>query len=152
MLYRPSNGPELRNHDGRESDSRTGEPRRMSCSRCGDRRRVSSRSEIFIPRQTQEKLNKRLSEIISQVEPLNAKFWECLAHFCTKAGIHITLGVAPVDTWCRTLCAMVHVQDGRRMEQAALSGLVQRSLGSIYMRGTDTRGIGRLERSCTRWR
>jgi hypothetical protein len=52
------------------------------------------------PGQTQEPFNRRISEISSWVEPLNAKFAEFLAQFRKEEMVAITLGLTPVESEC----------------------------------------------------
>jgi hypothetical protein len=53
-------------------------------------------------------------EISSRVEPLNAKFAEFLADYNKEETVAITPGLAPIETACFRLWAMVlYQEDGR---------------------------------------
>jgi hypothetical protein len=87
------------------------------------------------PREVHEQVNRRIAEISSRVERLNAKIADFLADFSKEKLVAITLGLAPVEMECHRLWSLVLHQEGRRMthagregaegtrEQAALAGL-----------------------------
>jgi hypothetical protein len=56
-----------------------------------------------------------LFEISSGVEPLNAKLADFLAHYSKEEMVTITVRLAPADSGCFRLWAMVLYQGGRRM-------------------------------------
>jgi hypothetical protein len=66
------------------------------------------------PRQTQEQVNWRIYQIISRVEPANAKFAEFLGKFSKKETVVFALGMAPADTGYFKAWTVVLVQEGRR--------------------------------------
>jgi hypothetical protein len=70
------------------------------------------------PRQTQEQLDRRIADISSRVEPLNAEFADFLAQYSKEEMLVITLGLAPVESACFRLWALVFHQGGRRMTLA----------------------------------
>jgi hypothetical protein len=59
------------------------------------------------PREVQEQVNRRIAEISSQVDPLNARAAEFLAEYDKEEVLAITLGLAPVETECCGLWAIV---------------------------------------------
>jgi hypothetical protein len=97
---------------------------------------MRSQAQWTRPRDVQEQVNRRIAEIGSRVEPLNVKIADFLAHYSKEEIVAITLGLAPVETECHRMWAIVIHQEGRRMvlagreaaektkEQAALAGLV----------------------------
>jgi hypothetical protein len=67
------------------------------------------------PRKTHEQLNRRIAEIRSKIEPLNAKLANFLARYSNEEMVAITLGFAPVQSGCFKLWSMVLYHGGRRM-------------------------------------
>jgi hypothetical protein len=97
---------------------------------------VRTQEQWHRPREVQEQVNRRIAEISSRIDPLTARAAEFLAEHNKEEGLAITLGLAPVETECYRLWAIVLHQAGRKMthagretaegtrEQAALAGLL----------------------------
>jgi hypothetical protein len=110
MVHRPSHVAERRNEDGARHGRKTlvGDRTRNPENPGGYITVVAGRedAEYLIvqrtraqwegPRQNQEQVNRRIADISSQVEPLNAKSAEVLAYFNKEEMLMITLGIAPV--------------------------------------------------------
>jgi hypothetical protein len=84
----------------------------------------------------QEQINRRIAEMRSRVEPLNARIADFLADFDKEETVAITHGLAPIETECYRLWALVLHQAGCKMtyagrenaegtkDQTALAGLL----------------------------
>jgi hypothetical protein len=70
------------------------------------------------PRKVQEQVNRRIAEISSRIEPLNAKIADFRAEFNKEEVVTITLGLAPVETECYRLWALALHQARLRMTYA----------------------------------
>jgi hypothetical protein len=97
---------------------------------------VRTQEQWLRPKEVQEQVNRRIAEISSRIDPLNARVAEFLAEYDKGDVLAITLGLAPVETECYRLWAIVLHQAWRKMthmgresaegtrEQAALAGLL----------------------------
>jgi hypothetical protein len=65
------------------------------------------------PREVQEQVNRRIAEVSSRVDPVNARAAEFLAEYDKEKVLAITLGLAPVETECYGLWAIVLHQGAR---------------------------------------
>jgi hypothetical protein len=78
------------------------------------RKRTQRFNDCLIFRETQMQLNRRISEIRSRVERLNAELAEHLSNFDKEEDIYITLWLTPVETGWWKLWEMVLFQCVRR--------------------------------------
>jgi hypothetical protein len=67
------------------------------------------------PRQLQEQFNRRLTDIGSLVEPVQAKVPEFLGNFAKGDVLVSTIGPVPAESGCFNLWAVVLVQGNRKM-------------------------------------
>jgi hypothetical protein len=115
VLHRPSFGPT----EGIDPENRGGY---ITVVTGRDEEYPGIRSALVLwegLRQTQKQLNRRIFEICSPAEPLNAKFAEFLAQYSKHEMLGMTVGLAPADVGCYELWAIVLHQAGRRMTHTA---------------------------------
>jgi hypothetical protein len=62
------------------------------------------------PRQTQEQFNRRLAEVSGKAKPLSAKFADFPVQYRKEEMLAIRIGLAPVDSGCFRLWALVFYQ------------------------------------------
>jgi hypothetical protein len=79
---------------------------------------VRTQEQWHRPREVQEQVNRRIAEISSRIDPLNARAAEFFAEYNKEEVLAITLGLAPVETECYRLWAVVPHQAGRKMTHA----------------------------------
>jgi hypothetical protein len=70
------------------------------------------------PGQIQGQFNRRIADVRRRVDPLNAKFVEFSAQCSKEEMLAITRGLAPVDSGCFRLLALVFYQGVLRMTLA----------------------------------
>jgi hypothetical protein len=99
-------------------------------------------------RQLQEQFNRRLANISSMVEPVQAKFHEFFGNFVRDGLLVSTIGISPAGSGCYSSLAVILIQQGRKMaftgredpaltkQQTAICGLLA-SLGWEHPREKD---------------
>jgi hypothetical protein len=106
---------------------------------------VRTQAQWHRPREIQEQVNRRIAEISSRIDPLNARAAEFLAECHKEEVLAITLGLVPVETECYRLWAIVLQQTGRKMtcagrEVAEKQGSRPRWRGFLLLSSGNIRG------------